>query len=101
MGAWRRAQSQTSLRLLATAWPWPARHLERGVPPALGRPQRAPGHQGHQEVQPSGRRRARAELRPPGGRRRPGLMIVAYTAEPGSRSAEAFGLLARSAARPA
>jgi len=31
----------------------------------------------------------------------PGLMIVAYTAEPGSRSAEAFGLPARSAARPA
>ena len=28
----------------------------------------------------------------------PGLMIVAYTAEPGSRSAEAFGLLASWAA---
>jgi MmyB-like transcription regulator ligand binding domain len=35
---------------------------------------------------------------PARGRADPGLMIVAYTAEPGSRSAEAFALLASWAA---
>jgi hypothetical protein len=63
------------------------------VPHALGAPRRPPPHHRHQALPPPGRGRAQPHLRPPRARRRRRADDVAYTAEPGSKSAEALGLL--------
>ena len=70
-----------------------ARHPERRVPHPLGLPQRPLPRHRRQAPPPPRRRRAQPQLQPPRHRRRPGLTLFTYAAEPGSRSEEALNLL--------
>jgi hypothetical protein len=108
---WDRAARDVAARAPLSGGPRPLRprplrprrralHPELGVPYPLGGAQCPLPRHRRQGLPPPRRRRPQPHLQPHGARRRPREALTVWTAEPGTRSAEALSLLGSWAATP-